>query len=181
MKKCVKAIIICFLFLLFSCNTARLFTDSEYMHIMVYDLTGSPVSGMSFFVDGKNAGETDVYGRLTLLLGLNTDTDEHEITGKKESYADVSSVFVKKAGLVLYFKTGTVQMYLDSAESAVDKGYFETALSYIEEAEKMDKSEDVLLFKAIVLKKSGKVDEYEELIKRLKYSKTIKTTIGENL
>ena len=167
-------VIVCVLFLMFSCTTSRLFTDSEYMYIMVYDLLGSPVPAMSFYVDGRHAGDTDVYGRLTIYLGLDFDKNEHEIKGKKENYSEVASVFIKDAGSVLYFKTGTVQMYLDSAERAIDKGFLESALAYIEEAEKMDSGKDVLFLKAVVLKKSGKDREYEELIRDLNFFEIIK-------
>ena len=167
------------IFLFTSCRTAELFKDTEYMHIMVYDLNNTPLQGMKFYLDGSEVGESDVYGRLSVVVGLNPDTDEHIIEGKKETYLNIRKNIVKKTGGVLYFKSGTVQMYLSSAENSVDKGEYAQALSYIESAESMDKGEDVLLLKAIVLKKLGRTEEYEALMNELSYMKTIREVIGD--
>ncbi|MGN0739531.1 MAG: hypothetical protein ACI4LX_05110 [Treponema sp.] len=120
--------------------------DSVY--VMVYDQDGMPVMNASVFIDGKKAGQTDIYGRLSFPFGSEKET---EVRAEKPGYETVSRKTVVKPGTVLYFKTGSGTYYAEKAESLLDKGNADDALKMADTALQIEERKDWLFLREVIL------------------------------
>ena len=101
---------------LLSCaSTPEKKTDS--MYVMVYDYGSTELMNASIFMDGKEIGKTDIYGRLMYPCDKEK---EATICVKKDGYETVETQAAIKPGTVLYFKTGSGSYYAERAEKFLD-------------------------------------------------------------
>ena len=123
---------------LLSCaSTPEKKTDS--MYVMVYDYGSSELMNASVFMDGKEIGKTDIYGRLMYPCDKEK---EATICVKKNGFASVETKAAIKPGTVLYFKTGSGSYYAERAEKFLDENDLPGALKMIEKALRIEERKD---------------------------------------
>lgn len=152
-----------------SCTTFNRLTSAEYMHIMVYDYDNNMVQGMSFYIDDKKVGESDVYGRLLVDFSVSHDNEIHKLRGEKTGYMAIEDNIRYTTSGVLYYKTGTSDQYISIAEEQYDSGNYKEALVNIQRAENIESADDILYLKGLILKGLGKKAEAVEVIKNVKH------------
>lgn len=124
--------------LFFSCtSTPEKKTDSVY--VMVYDYGSSELMNASIFIDGKEIGKTDIYGRFMYPCDIEK---EAVICVKKDGYESVETKAAIKPGTVLYFKIGSGSYYAERAEKLLDGNNLPDALKMIEKALQIEERKD---------------------------------------
>lgn len=147
-------ILLCLSFLIVSCVSKPEYkVDSVY--IMVYGYDSSEIMGCSVFIDGRNVGKTDVYGRFVFPV-KNRKKEISEIKVEKSGYETVSEKTIITPGQVLYFKVGTAEYYADSAEKLFDGGNKEEALKMINKAILIKDRKDFKYLKEVIEKEMKK-------------------------
>ena len=131
---------------LLSCaSTPEKKTDSIY--VMVYDYGSSELMNASVFMDGKEIGKTDIYGRLMYPCDKEK---EATICVKKDGYESVETQAAIKPGTVLYFKTGSGSYYAERAEKFLDENDLPGALKMIEKALRIEERKDWRYLREII-------------------------------
>lgn len=131
---------------LLSCaSTPEKKTDSVY--VMVYDYGSSGLMNASIFMDGKEIGKTDIYGRLMYPCDKEK---EATICVKKDGYETVETQAAIKPGTVLYFKTGSGSYYAERAEKFLDENDLPGALKMIEKALRIEERKDWRYLREII-------------------------------
>lgn len=125
--------------------------DSVY--VMVYDYDNCGVMDASIFMDGKELGKTDIYGRY---MFPSDKGKVHTFTVFKEGYEKVEITTSLNPGQLLYFKTGTGTYYAEMAENLLDNGELDEALRMIEKALNIKERKDWLFLKDIIIERSQK-------------------------
>ena len=167
MKRTVWSIVcVCVLVLLFSCKSTGIkgIDEDGVMHAMIYDYDNNGVRGVSVYIDGSYAGESDVRGRFMFKL---YDAKEHELVLKKEGWEQVSDRIVFDTMLVLYYKMGNAAQLVNQAEDALDAGTMDEALMLLDRALRLGGGDDARYLKSVVLFKSGKYDEALETLSQI--------------
>lgn len=139
---------------LFSCvSTSEKKIDSAY--VMVYDYDNSEVMNAYVFIDGKEIGSTDIYGRFMFPCEKEKEV---LISVKKERYETIETKTVIKAGMVIYFKIGSGSYYADRAEKFLDEDDIDNALVMINKAIEIDNRKDWCYLQEIILMESKKYE-----------------------
>lgn len=121
----------------------------ESAYIMAYDYENSEVKDVAVYIDDKEAGRTDVYGRLTFPV-IDKKEKQVIITLKKEGYETALTAATLKAGQVFYFKIGTAEHYAMSAEELLDKGKIPEAARMIDRALKIENRSDYRFLRDVI-------------------------------
>ena len=146
----VLCVIACIFF--FSCaSTPEKKIDSAY--VMVYDYENSEVMNVSVSVDGKEAGHTDIYGRLMFPCDKEKEV---LITASKTGYETVEAKTVIKPGVVVYFKVGSGSYYASRAEKLLDERDINSASKMIDKALEIEERKDWRYLQEIIIKESNK-------------------------
>lgn len=111
----------------------------DSMYVMVYDYGSSELMNASIFMDGKEIGKTDIYGRLMYPCEKEK---ESVICVKKDGYESVETKAAIKPGTVLYFKMGSGSYYAERAEKLLDEKDLPGALKMIEKALQIEERKD---------------------------------------
>lgn len=144
-KNLAASIILC----LFSCASApEKKIDSIY--VMAYDYDNSEVMNAAIFLDGKEIGKTDIYGRL---IFPSEKEKEALVRAEKPGYETVETKTMLKPGVLLYFKMGSGLYYAERAERFLDEGKIQDALKSIEKALLIDDRKDWLFLKEVILRR----------------------------
>ena len=153
-KSVITGIIILLVFCLFSCaSTPENKIDSVY--VMVYDYENSEIMNVKIFMDNKEIGQTDVYGRLTFFCDKE---QEVMVRAEKNGYEIAETKMAIKPGFVLYVKMGTGSYYAEMAEQFLDENDLQNANKMISKALKIEERKDWVFLRDVILKK-GKKDE----------------------
>lgn len=150
----LKALTALFSLCLLSCaSTPEKKTDSIY--VMAYDYGSSGLMNASIFMDGKEIGKTDIYGRLMYPCEKEK---EAVICVKKDGYESVETKAAIKPGTVLYFKMGSGSHYAELAEKLLDENDLPGALKMIEKALRIEERKDWRYLWEIIIRerKNGK-------------------------
>lgn len=127
----------------------------DSIYVMVYGYDSSEIMGCSVFIDNKNVGKTDVYGRIVIPVKKGKK-EISEIRVEKDGYETVTEKTILKAGEVFYFKIGTAEYYADVAENLLDSGNKEEALKMINKAILIKDRKDFKYLKEVIEKESKK-------------------------
>lgn len=125
--------------------------DSAY--VMVYDYENSEVMNVSLYMDEEELGKTDVYGRFLFPVD---DSEEHVIKAVKDGYETVEQKMLLKPGILIYFKLGSGSYYAKEAEKLLDAKRYESALSMINTALKIEERKDWQYLKSVIVKRMKK-------------------------
>ena len=125
--------------------------DSAY--IMVYDYENSEVMNVTLYLDDKELGKTDIYGRFTFPVD---DEKVHVIKAVKEGYEKVEQEMILKPGILIYFKLGSGKYYAKEAEKLLDENKYGKALSMINNALKIEERKDWKYMKEVIIKRMEK-------------------------
>lgn len=136
--------------LLFSCATAPE-KNIDSIYVMVYDYDSSEIMNVSIFIDGKEAGKTNIYGRLIYPCDVEK---EAVIRSEKNGYESVEIKAAVKPGMVLYFKMGSGSYYAERAEKLLDENNAQDALKMIDVALKIEERKDWLFLKETILRRA---------------------------
>ena len=143
-------------FMVFSCKSTKgILSNSVF--IMIYDYNNSPVSNVEVFLDDDRIGKSDVNGRF--VFDIN-DREEHKIRLEKKDHEAISDLFVYEDSLLLYYKMGSSNQYLNMAEDCIDKKSYEEALAKVTKSLQINPTrEDSMFLEAIIYSFLG---EYEK-------------------
>lgn len=125
--------------------------DSAY--VMVYDYENSEVMNVTLYLDDKELGKTDIYGRFTFPVD---DEKVHVIKAVKEGYEKVEQEMILKPGILIYFKLGSGKYYAKEAEKLLDENKYGKALSMINNALKIEERKDWKYMKEVIIKRMEK-------------------------
>ena len=147
-----------------SCQSARM-EGNDSVYVMVYGFDDNALGLVTVFVDGREVGKTDVYGRLIFPLtgGEEEKKKAHELRLEKEGYLPVSDMVVYAPSLVLYYRMGDYYHFMRESEKALDSGNYEKALELIELALTARKTDDALYLKAVILRLAGRIEESRDI------------------
>lgn len=135
----------------FSCASAPE-KKIDSMYVMVYDYDSSEVMDASIFIDGKEAGRTDIYGRLA--YPWCGPEKEAAIRAEKAGYESVETKAAIKPGTVIYFKMGSGPYYAEQAERLLDENNTRGALEMIGTALKIQERKDWQFLREAILRRS---------------------------
>ena len=142
-------------FMVFSCKSTK-GIQSNSVFIMIYDYNNSPVSNVEIFLDEHRIGKSDVNGRF--VFDIN-DRKEHKIRLEEKDHEVISDLFVYEDSLLLYYKMGSSNQYLNMAEDCIDKKSYEEALAKVTKSLQINPTrEDSMFLEAIIYSFLG---EYE--------------------
>lgn len=147
-----KLLIVSILLPLFSCASVPE-KKIDSMYVMVYDYDSSEVMDVSIFIDGKEVGKTDIYGRLSYPCDLEKEV---VIRAEKDGYGSVETKAAIKSGIVLYFKMGSSSYYAAKAESLLDENNAIDALKMINAALQIEQRNDWLFLRQVILRRIEK-------------------------
>ncbi|WP_296663106.1 MULTISPECIES: PEGA domain-containing protein [unclassified Treponema] len=119
----------------------------DSMYVMVYDYASSELMNASVFIDGKEIGKTDIYGRL-----MYPCEKETTICVRKDGYETVETKAAIKPGTVLYFKMGNGSYYAEQAEKLLDGKDFSGALKMIDKALGIEERKDWQYLRKIIIR-----------------------------
>lgn len=125
--------------------------DSAY--VMVYDYENSEIMNVSLYMDDEELGKTDIYGRFLFPVD---DSEEHVIKAVKDGYETVEQKMLLKPGILIYFKLGSGSYYAKEAEKLLDAKRYESALSMINTALKIEERKDWQYLKSVIVKRMEK-------------------------
>ena len=137
---------------LMSCLTGkpvkRLSDDDGLMFAMIYDQSGSPVSGVSVYLNNRRVVDSDIQGRFIL---ESMKKELYRIRLVKNGYENLEEEFYYIPMQVLYLKMINAAGLLNLAENALDNRDFAGAEAYIDRALAIEPQRyDFLFFKTIV-------------------------------
>lgn len=135
---------------LFSCASTPA-KNIDSMYVMVYDYDSNEVMDVSILIDGKEAGKTDIYGRLMYPCDAER---EALIRAEKIGYESVETKAVIKSGIVLYFKMGSGSDYAQKAEKLLDENNAKDAIKMIEKALNIEERKDWLFLRNVILRRT---------------------------
>lgn len=136
-------------FCLFSCaGTPDKRTDSLY--IMVYDFNNSELMNVSIYIDGKEIGKTDIYGRLMYPC---ENEKEVFIRAEKQSYETIEENTAVKPGIVIYIKMGNGSYYAQQAEKLLDENNLSSSLEVIDKALEINDRKDWRFLKSVIIRR----------------------------
>ncbi len=164
-KLCGIFFIACFLFS--GCATKRIIDESGNieMYVMVYDYENKGLQGTHIFIDDKETGTTDIYGRYVLAL---KEGKTYHIRIEKNEYEAAEQSFVFEPMYVLYFQIGNAAQLLRLAENAMDKGGYEEALGFLDRSIKLDEVRiDAVYLKAVAYYKTGLYEDALDVLETL--------------
>lgn len=137
------------LLMLFSCaSSPEKKIDSIY--VMVYDYDSGEIMDVSVFMDGKEIGKTDIYGRF--MYPCNAEK-KAVIRVEKTGYESVETNACIKPGIVLYFKMGSSLYYAQKAEKLLDENSVQEALKMIDTALKIQERTDWHFLRKVILRR----------------------------
>lgn len=144
----LKVLAVLFSLCLLSCaSTPEKKIDS--MYVMAYDYTSSGLMNVSVFIDGKEIGKTDIYGRLMYPCDKEKEV---LIKASKQGYESVETKAAIKPGTVLYFKMGSGSYYAERAEKFLDGNNLVGALKMIEKALRIEERKDWRYLQEIIIR-----------------------------
>ena len=146
MKNIKTIIILIFLILLSSCAT-KVDKKIDSAYVMVYDYDNCGVMDALFFMDGKELGKTDIYGRFMFNA---TKGKIHTFLIRKDGYEEIEITTTVSPGQLLYFKIGTGSYYAKEAEYFLDCRDYSEAKRMINKALKIKERKDWLFLKEII-------------------------------
>lgn len=150
-----------FSLLFISCKTLKDLPKNN-VYIMVYDYDNMPVKEVKISLDEKMIGFTDVNGRFVFEVD---DYIEHSVLIEKQNYESITDSFIYDSSLVLYYKIGNTDQYLQLAELSLDEKKIDKAFLYVEKAVGIDNTrQDACFLKAIILFKQKKYSEFRECL-----------------
>lgn len=154
LKTVLLILIILQSFISISC-ASRPENQMDSVYVMVYDYDNSGVMNAAIFVDGKNAGVTDIYGRLIFSCPKERSA---VIRVEKNGFETVETEVFLKPGTVIYFKTGSGSYYAQRAEKLLDEKDVKGALGMIKKALEIQERKDWRYLMEIILREN-KSDE----------------------
>ena len=151
-KSVFTVIIILTVFCLISCVSTPEKKIAS-MYVMVYDYENSEIMDVTIYLDDKEIGQTDVYGRLTFFCDKE---QEVLIRAEKKGYGTVETKTAIKPGFVVYVKMGTGSYYAEKAEQFLDENDLQNAKKMISNALQIEERKDWEFLKEVILGKSEK-------------------------
>lgn len=132
---------------------------------MIYDLENKPVRNISFYLDDKYIGKSDINGRFIFEM---KDSKEHTLVLESDDYEKITDKVQYEASLVLYYKIGNIEQLLLKAEEAMSEKKYTDTINYINRALSINpKEEDALYFKALVYFKQNELELAEETLSNI--------------
>ena len=151
-KSVFTVIIILTIFCLISCVSTPEKKIAS-MYVMVYDYENSEIMDVTIYLDDKEIGQTDVYGRLTFFCDKE---QEVLIRAEKKGYGTVETKTAIKPGFVVYVKMGTGSYYAEKAEQFLDENDLQNAKKMISNALQIEERKDWEFLKEVIIGKSKK-------------------------
>ena len=178
MKKRVIPILLFAVITAISCKSNSLALGERSVFAMFYDYDNCPINNVSFILDGKELGKSDVNGRFVFKID---DSKIHKVEFQREGYESIEDEFKYSDSLVLYYKMGNSDQYLKKAEERLDLNDYNEALKAVDKSLEINRNrDDALYLKAIVLYKLGRNDEAAEILDKME-SKEINKKYIEGL
>ena len=154
-----------FIALLISCQSGkpvRRLSDDGFMFAMIYDQSGSPVSGATVYLNGRRTVVSDIQGRFVL---ESMKRGSYKILLVKSGYEILEEEFQYLPMQVLYLKMTNTAALIELAENALDRRDLGEAEHYIERALAVEPMRpDIEFLSAIVYYLQGRLDRAAEVL-----------------
>ncbi len=145
----IYTVFMALILLLCSCTSAP-DNKMDSVFVMVYDYENNELMDVSILIDGKEAGRTDIYGRLLFPCDVEKET---AVTAQKRGYETVEITTMVRAGTLLYFRMGSGNYYAELAEKLLDENELHDALKMIDKSLEIEERKDRRYLREVILRR----------------------------
>ena len=153
--------------LLISCQTGKpvkRLSEDSLMYAMIYDQTGSPVSGVTVYLNDRKTADSDIQGRFML---ESMKKDQYKIRLVKQGFEKLEDEFQYIPMQVLYLKMVNSAGLIELAENAMNTNDLVSAENYLNRALAVDPNRfDAIFLKSIVYYLQNRYDAAVEILEQ---------------